>query len=245
MDEVLSYVALAVAGAVAAAINVVAGGGSFLTLPVLIWMGLPPTVANATNRVGILAQSLWGARAFDQRGILERRWVGATALPAVAGAGIGTGLALLVDDTELRRLLATLMVVLTLLTLIVPQRPREVRAKPTSLLVTGSFFAIGVYGGFVQAGVGFLILSVTTLAGLDLVRGNALKVACTLMFTPLSLAIFAWQGMVEWGPGISLAAGSVIGSELGVRLAVLKGHRWLQVVVNVAVIAFAVLLWVS
>ena len=90
MDEALSYVALAVAGAVAAAINVVAGGGSFLTLPVLIWMGLPPTVANATNRVGILAQSLWGARAFDQRGALERRWVGATALPAVAGAVIGT-----------------------------------------------------------------------------------------------------------------------------------------------------------
>ena len=149
------------------------------------------------------------------------------------------------DDTDFRRLLATLMVVLTLLTLIVPQRPREARAKPTSVLVTGGFFAIGVYGGFVQAGVGFLILSVTTLAGLDLVRGNALKVACTLLFTPLSLAIFAWQGMVEWGPGISLAAGSVIGSEVGVRLAVLKGHRWLQVVVNVAVIAFAVLLWLG
>ena len=245
MDLALSYAILAVAGAVAAAINVVAGGGSFLTLPVLIWMGLPPTVANATNRVGILAQSLWGTRAFDRRGVLERRWGVATAPSAVLGAVLGTGLALLVDDADFRRLLATLMVVLTLLSLFIPQKPRQTRAAPTSPLISGGFFLVGVYGGFVQAGVGFLILSITTLAGLDLIRGNALKIACTLLFTPLSLAIFAWQGMVEWGPGLSLAAGSVLGSELGVRLTILKGHRWLRVVVNAAVIVFAILLWIS
>ncbi len=245
MDEALSYVALAVAGAVAAAINVVAGGGSFLTLPVLIWMGLPPTVANATNRVGILAQSLWGAHAFDQRGVLDRRWASATAPAAVLGAVLGTGLALLVEDPDFRRLLAMLMVVLTLLTLVVPWQPRETPAPPTSLLVSGGFFVVGIYGGFVQAGVGFLILSVTTLAGVDLVRGNALKFACILVFTPLSLAIFVWQGMVEWGPGLCLAVGSMVGSEFGVRMTILKGHRWLRVVVNLAVIVFAVLLWVG
>ena len=136
-------------------------------------MGLPPTVANATNRVGILAQSLWGTRAFDRRGVLERRWVVATAPSAVLGAVLGTGLALLVDDADFRRLLATLMVVLTLLSLFIPQKPRQTRAAPTSPLISGGFFLVGVYGGFVQAGVGFLILSITTLAGLDLIRGNA------------------------------------------------------------------------
>ena len=155
MDLALSYALLAFAGAVAAAINVVAGGGSFLTLPVLIWMGLPPTVANATNRVGILAQSLWVARAFDRRGVLERRWVGATAPPAVVGAVLGTGLALLVDDADFRRLLATLMVVLTLLSLFIPRQPRDTQVAPTSPLVSGGFFLVGVYGGFMQAGVGF------------------------------------------------------------------------------------------
>ena len=137
------------------------------------------------------------------------------------------------------------MVLLTLLALVTPDIPRARRAGPGSPWVWGGFFAVGVYGGFVQAGVGFLILSITSLAGLDLVRGNAVKMACTLLFTPLSLALFAWQGMVEWVPGFWLAVGSVVGSEVGVRLTVLKGHRWLQVAVNVAVIAFAVLLWVG
>jgi uncharacterized protein len=107
------------------------------------------------------------------------------------------------------------------------------------------FFVIGFYGGFVQAGVGFLVLAATTWAGLDLVRGNAVKVLAILVFTVVSLAIFVAQGEVRWVAGLVLGAGSVAGGQLGVRLTVLKGHRWVKAVVTAAVIVFAVLLWVT
>jgi uncharacterized membrane protein YfcA len=107
------------------------------------------------------------------------------------------------------------------------------------------FFAVGVYGGFVQAGVGFLVLAVTTMAGLDLVQGNALKVFCILAFTVLSLGIFAWQGLVHWPLGLTLAAGNTLGGIAGARLTVLKGHRWIRRVVTVTVVIFAIRLWFS
>jgi uncharacterized membrane protein YfcA len=110
-------------------------------------------------------------------------------------------------------------------------------------MLAAGFFWVGIYGGFVQAGVGFLILAATTLAGLDLVRGNALKVLVVLVFTPLSLALFAIDGKVDWLLGAVLAAGHLAGALIGVRLTVLKGHRWVQQVVTATVVVFAVLLW--
>ncbi len=96
-----------------------------------------------------------------------------------------------------------------------------------------------------QAGVGFLVLAVTTLAGLDLVQGNVLKVFCVLAFTVVSLSIFAWKGLVHWPLGLTLAAGNTIGGLIGARLTVLKGHRWIRRVVTVTVIVFALRLWFS
>ncbi len=100
-----------------------------------------------------------------------------------------------------------------------------------------------MYGGFIQAGVGFLVLAITTSAGMDLVRGNAVKLLSVLLLTALSLVVFAAAAQVDWPRGIALAAGNLIGAEIGVRLAVLKGHTWLQKVVTATVILFAVLLW--
>ena len=85
---------------------------------------------------------------------------------------------------------------------------------------------VGFYGGFVQAGVGFLVLAATTLAGLDLVRGNAVKVLVVLLVTVVALGLFAWDGKVRWMEGMALSVGSVGGSLVGVRLAMLKGDRW-------------------
>jgi len=105
------------------------------------------------------------------------------------------------------------------------------------------FFLVGVYGGFVQAGVGFLILAATSLAGLDLVRGNAVKVLTVLCFTLMSLGIFAWQDKVQWWIGLTLGAGTVLGGLVGVRLTVLKGHAWIKRVMTVTIIVFALRLW--
>ena len=247
--------ALFAAGLVAGALNVIAGGGSFLTLPVLIFAGLPATVANATNRVGILIQNAGAVWGFHRHRKLDWRWTTLTAVPAAAGALGGTWLALEISDDAFRKVLAFLMIAVTLWTLLAgdrrgrsdaergddaPPRPTGGRAAALAL----GCFAVGVYGGFVQAGVGFFILAVLGLAGLDLVRGNALKVLIILLFTALSLAIFAWQGKVEWLTGLVLAAGTLVGGQVGVHLTVLKGHRWVRAVVTVAVLVFAVLLLV-
>lgn len=117
------------------------------------------------------------------------------------------------------------------------------RSRSEFLALAFGFFGVGLYGGFVQAGVGFLILAVTTMAGLDLVRGNAVKVLSVMAFTTVSLGIFVWFGKVHWPMGLTLAAGTVLGGLVGVRLTVLKGHRWVKGVVTAAVVVFAVKLW--
>jgi len=92
--------------------------------------------------------------------------------------------------------------------------------------------------------VGFLVLAATTLAGLNLVKGNAVKVLSILVYSFFALGVFAWQGKVVWQLGLALAAGNVVGSLIGVRFTVLKGHRWVKAVVTVTVIALAIKLLV-
>lgn len=248
----VGYLLLSGVGLVAGTLNVIAGGGSFLALPVLIFLGLPATIANGTNRVAILLQNTGAVWSFRRRGVFSRRWLSWAALPALAGAGLGTWLAVEMGDRSFERVLAALMVVVTVWTIWDPVRRREPRGELGEGLETAGrwglivgFFLAGIYGGFVQAGIGFLILTLTTLGGLDLVRGNALKVLLILAFTPLSLALFAATGNVDWGMGFALAVGNFAGGLLGVRLTVLKGHAWVRRVVLVMVFVFAVKLWVG
>lgn len=255
MDGPAAWAALFAVGLVAGTLNVLAGGGSFLTLPVLIFLGLPATLANGTNRVAILLQNVAAVWGFQRHRLLDWRWAAAAAAPAVLGAVLGVWGALVIGDQAFEKVLAILMVAITLWTLVdpfgahsggggaelIPSWSAASRRRRWGWLA--GFFAAGVYGGFVQAGVGFLVLAVTSLAGFDLVRGNALKVLAILALTALSLALFATQGQVDWVVGLILATGTVAGSQIGVHLNVLKGHRWVRGVVTAAVVVFAVLLW--
>lgn len=248
MDGVSGYLLLILAGLVAGILNVVAGGGSFLTLPILIFMGLPPSVANGTNRVGIVAQDLAAVATFDKNRVLDRSAAIWAALPATAGAGLGAWLALGVSEQLFQRLLAVLMVVLSVGSLWAPRLGRasdRELSRRARMMRAGGFFVVGIYGGFVQAGVGFLFLAVTSLLGLDLVRGNAVKVLSILPMTGLALAIFAANDRVEWATGGILAVGFFVGGLLGARLTVLKGHRWLQRVVTATILLFAVKLFLA
>ena len=246
MDDAAAYALLIAAGIVASIVNVLAGGGSFLTLPILIFLGLPSVVANATNRVGVLMQNVSAVWGFHSAGVLDWRWALIASVPAVIGSAIGTWAALYVGDELFRRILAIVMVVITLATLFAPDpRPDLAARSSRSWVVVVGFFLVGVYGGFLQAGVGFLVLAITTWSGLDLVRGTAIKIVAVLLVTVLALAIFAINGTIHWPMGIALAVGNTIGGLIGVRLAVAKGHRWLKGVVTVTIIAFAIRLWWS
>jgi hypothetical protein len=243
--------ALVGVGAVSGALNVLAGGGSFLSLPLLIFLGLPPGVANGTNRIAILVQNMGAVWRFRRHGLVDRSWIALAALPAAAGAVLGTWAAIEIGDAAFRRVLAVLMVAATLWILWDPVQRREAREAIEApgarrrIALGAAFFVVGIYGGFVQAGIGFLLAAVATWAGLDLVRGNALKVLVVLGLTPLSLALFAWSGRVDWAAGLPLAVGHLVGALIGVRLTILKGHAWIKRFVTITVIAFAIKLWLA
>jgi len=238
-------------GVLAGALNVLAGGGSFLSLPLLIFLGLPPTVANGTNRIAILLQNAVAVWRFRSHGLVDRSWILLAGAPAAGGAVLGAWGATAIGDEAFRRVLAGLMVLAVLWIL---WDPAGGRRTGTTIAPEGAarraglgaaFFAVGVYGGFVQAGVGFLLAAVAMGMGLDLVRGNALKVLVVLVATPLSLAIFAWSGKVDWAAGVPLAVGNLLGALVGVHLTVLKGHVWIKRFVTVSVVAFALKLWLA
>lgn len=244
----LAFVALFLVGFVAAVINVLAGGGSFLTLPLLIFLGLPAGVANGTNRVGVLAQGMSAVLGFHRHQVLPLRWALGVSVQTLAGAALGVWAALHVPDIAFRRILSLVMLAMTFGTLLHRSIRGARRSEPQHpwhwTMVVG-FFLTGVYGGFLQAGVGFIAVAMTSVAGLDMVRGNAVKVFTVMLLTLLSLAVFAGTGHVNWPAGIALALGNLLGGAVGVRLAVFKGDKWLEHVVTVTVVLFAVLLWVT
>lgn len=239
----LHMLALALVGLLAGILNVLAGGGSLLTLPVLIFMGLPAATANGTNRIAILAQNLFAISGFQRQGVLPWRLALVCAAPAVIGSYLGARLAIQIDDTLFRQLLAGIMLGILALTLWDPLANRHAQASRLSAGrlagLLASFFAIGVYGGFVQAGVGFLIIAGLLLQGLDLVRINAVKVAVVFCFTIIALAVFIRHDQVNYPLGLALAAGNAAGGWLGTRLAVKKGHAWIKRVVSFTVVMFA------
>jgi uncharacterized membrane protein YfcA len=237
---------LAAAGVVSGALNVVAGGGSFLILPLLLFMGLPAPLANGTNRVGVLAQNLGGLAGFHRHGAIDWPWALTASVPALAGSALGVWAALAIPDFAFRRVLSIAMVAVTVWSLMNRGGAATNTASlrhPTHPLVLLGFFVVGLYGGFIQAGVGFLVLAITSWAGMDLVRGNAVKLLSVLLFTALSLAVFSAASQVDWPRGMALGIGNLIGAQFGVRLAITKGHDWLQRVVTATVVLFAIALW--
>ncbi len=246
-DSLISLLLLFLVGTIAGTVNVLAGGGSMLTLPTLIFLGLPPTVANGTNRVAILVQNVGAISAFHRHGLIRWRWLWTAALPACVGAVIGAWLATRIGDDAFQTALAVAMLAVALWTILGPGpdagSATDLDAKEFPLGRPGlvlAFVGVGLYGGFVQVGVGLLVLAVAATAGLDLVRGNALKVLVAFVFNLPAIAIYAANGMVDWRLGAALGVGNLTGALLGVRLTVLKGQVWIKRVVTVVVVLLAI-----
>jgi hypothetical protein len=246
MDEWIGmHAALFAAGLGAGFLNVMAGGGSLLTLPVLMLLGLPADVANGTNRLSIVSQSLSGMLGYHRGRALDHRSILRVLVPTSLGSLGGALLASRVPVRALELVLLGAMVATALLVALVPrlfaaQRDSEPRWDRRAASFLGLFGA-GLYGGFVQAGVGFLLLGV--LGGViryDMVRANALKLVCTLVFGAVALVVFTGAGQVDWLLAGLLAGYTVIGSLLGVRFALRVDHRVLRWILFVAVLASCV-----
>jgi uncharacterized membrane protein YfcA len=244
MEWYLLYPLVILAGFIAGFINTLAGSGSLVTLPLLIFIGLPANVANGTNRIAILLQNVVGVSSFRRKDALDVRgaiWLG---IPAAVGALVGAQIAVNLDEMLMKRTIGVIMIVFLFIILLRPKRWLQgtlikLEGRPTALQFI-IFFFIGIYGGFIQAGVGIFLLAGLVLAvGYDLVRANAVKVGIVLVFTIFALAVFIKNGQVNFLIGFILAIGNMLGAWIGARVAVEKGAEWVRRLLILVIIVSA------
>lgn len=224
-------------------INTLAGSGSLISLPILMFIGLPPNVANGTNRIGILFQNLVGTSSFHRQGVLDAPMGFRVAIPAILGSIAGAFIVLELPDRAVEITVGVVLFIMLIPILFKPRQwllGKDMEGKKVNHLWRGIiFFLIGAYGGFIQAGVGIFLLSALVLnAGYNLVKANALKVFINLLFTPFALGVFIWQGQVDLVAGLTLAVGNGFGAWLASRWAVSWGPAFVRYVL-LAVILLA------
>ena len=245
MAEALPLIVLFVVVLFASAVNTVAGAGSLLVLPALMFSGLDASSANATNRIGILVQTsaalLTYHRAGQRVGARELRLTLAT----MAGGAIGSFLATMLTSDQLRNAILVAMVLMLGISLLPKQKkasgdaaPQRELPAPTPLMYAG-FFAIGIYGGFLQAGVGILaMLFLLHVFAVAAVVSNVVKSAATLGLTIVALTVFAARGeQIDPARGAVLAAASILGGLFGARVAMRVSERVVRGAIVVAVLA--------
>lgn len=246
--EYYKYLLVFGSGLVAGFINVVAGGGSLLTLPILIFMGLPPAMANGTNRVGIFLQNMFAVGGFKSKGVSAFPFAIWLSISALVGAILGAKIAVDISGELFNRILAIVMLMVIGITIFNPLKKKdaagELMSNGRQIVSVIAFFFVGIYGGFIQAGVGFIIMAALTLINqLSLVKTNSIKVFVALIYTIFALGVFAWEGQVDWVLGLTLAAGTAFGGWTASRWSVDKGDQWIRYFLIVTVSVMAVKLW--
>lgn len=243
---------LAAIGCVAGFLNVVAGGGSLLTMPVMIFLGMSPAMANGTNRVALIAQNVTAIGTFRRRGFSNFRQSLTLGLCTLPGAVIGAFAAIHIDPLWFKRLLALVMVGV-LLSIFMTKRKKdkdeendeEEQRDPTSkgrlIAAHLGMVLVGFYGGFIQAGVGFILMAILhRFLQLDLVRVNMHKVFVVAVYMLPSLVVFALLEQVDWASGALLALGNAFGGWLGTRVQLSRGEGIVRVVFAIAVVGMVV-----
>ena len=237
-----------VVGFFAGVINTLAGGGSLFTLPVLIFLGLPPNIANGTNRIAIVIQSLSGALGYKSKGISNFPFNIYLGISASIGAVIGAQIAIDLDGRLFNRILAIILIVVGGLILmnaknLTHKLPERLTGKYLLFGIIGFFF-IGIYGGFINAGIGIVImLFLNRINRLSLVKTNASKTAIVFIYSSLALAVFAFNDAINWKLGLLMALGTSVGAWWASRWSVKKGDQVIRWAMLITIGIMAVKLW--
>ena len=188
---VISTLLLFFTGVLASFINVTAGGGSSLSLPALIFLGVDPSVANGTNRLAILLQNASASASFRNEKVYQTRDSVIYALLTVPGAILGAYYATRISDDLFRKVLAVVMIGVVISLLIPKSKIREGVEKRFSWLIYPGFVLLGFYGGFIQVGIGILIMAlIQRCVDCDLVLTNVHKTFIIMLNSIPSLIIF-------------------------------------------------------
>lgn len=221
--ETWEYIILILGGIAAGIINTLAGNGSAITLSLLIFTGLPADIANATNRIGAAAQTITAVsslRRTKRTRLLfkDGLWF---LIPSIIGSVIGALIAVEVDPEALRTIIGGVMMLLLITMITNPKKwARQTNADKSHKTVLNwiMIFLIALYGGFLQMGIGIMLLSVLVLiAQYSLRDANIIKLMIALTFVLPAFVVFILSGEIRWVPGLLLAAGQAIGAFIGAR----------------------------
>jgi uncharacterized membrane protein YfcA len=227
-------------GLAAGVVNTLAGGGSLISVPLLVLIGLPATVANGTNRIGVFLQSLTAAWRFWAHGLSGLEGATRIVVPVCLGSLAGAYTIAKVDDAVFQRVFGLVMLLYVIPMIwrrkADPARPPRPWPRWIAFL---AFLAIGLYGGAIQAGVGLLMVGALTHNGYDLLRANSVKVSVNVVLTAFAIPVFVWAGQVAWLPAGVLAIGFIAGGWLGARVAVRGGERVIRPAMIAAILLLA------
>ena len=234
-------VVIIIAGIFVGFINTLSGGGSVISLSLLILLGLPANIANGTNRISIFFQTFSSVSSFTKQKMFDSMkpiWLG---IPATVGAVIGAYVAVDVKEKVIEIAICVAMVIMVFFLFYKPDQ----WMKENSLLLQKKikwwqviiFFAVGFYGGFIQVGVGyFLLMSLVLGVGYDLVKANAVKNLIVFFYAIFALLVFMIDGKVNYLYGVILSIGSVIGALIASWLAVKRGAGFIRAVIVLSVV---------
>lgn len=249
---IIEYVIIIAAGILAGFINTLAGGGSVISLSLLLILGLPATIANGTNRVSIFFQTSSSVATFWKKKMFTSRKIWWLILPAtigsIAGAWVATGINS--DSLEI-----AMLIIMAFMLVFIFMKPERWMKENTAFLEKKIqwwqillFFAVGWYAGFLQVGVGYFLLMALVLGvGFELVKANAVKNLIVLFSATVSLVIFVMSDQIHYLYGILLSAGSIAGAYIASMMAVKKGGRFIRwvIVASVILAALKVTGWVD
>jgi uncharacterized protein len=249
----VGYVVVFITAFVAGAMNSLAGGGTLISFPALIWIGLPSVIANATSTVALWPGSLggmWGYRR-DLRGLPPSTSV--LIVPSLIGGLIGAVLLQLTPIDVFDRLIPLLILFATLLFML--QEPVQRAIGTTGKAHAGSKgwligaalfqFLVSLYGGYFGAGIGILMLAAFGIMGFsDIHQMNGLKAFLAICINGIAALYFIWMAMVSWPQALVMAVGAIVGGVWGAGMARRIGQKGVRrIVVAVGfIMAFSLLI---
>ena len=238
---------LFICGVIAGFINTVAGGGSLLTLPILIFMGLPSNIANGTNRIAIFMQNIFSISGYKSRGVSDFKYSSWLSVSALIGSIIGAKIAININEDMFNKILSV-VIIIVVLSIIYNKKPFNINSENISIekkiISVIIFFFIGIYGGFIHAGVGFLILSIlSNYNGIQLSKANSIKVFVVFVYTFFALIVFIMENKINWILGINLGIGNSIGGWIASRWSYNKPDKIIKIFIIISSAIMAIKLW--
>ncbi|MFL2591770.1 MAG: sulfite exporter TauE/SafE family protein [Cryomorphaceae bacterium] len=248
VDNFWHYPILVLVGCIVGVINTMAGGGSLITLPILIFLGLPSNIANGTNRIGLIMTAFSANMGFKSKGVSTYPFNVYIGLFALIGSLIGAYIAVDINDKIFNRTLSVIMIIVIILILFSPKilkRDLNERLSGKNLVVSCFvFFFIGIYGGFVNAGIGFIIMLFLNLYNkMNLVRVNATKSVVILIYSIGAFLTFLFNDLVNFGYGFALGFGTLFGAWWSSRYSVIRGEGIIKIFLLISIFLLSVKLW--